>query len=177
MEAGPLESGSVRDGYGLFQPADTRRELLGQPIWFGFWLVVTAIGIGLSPQRMGHGTHTQLGLPPCPTAVIFNRPCPGCGLTTSWTAFLHGDFALAFSAHPIGPFLYLLFTASALLALGGYVRYHRLVMDSKGMNRFMIAVVVAVMAFGVVRFALVTNYSPLDHGLWELSGQQAKPKA
>ena len=55
------------------------------------WLVLSALSalvlmtaFALTPSPDGHGTHTQLGLPPCGFFVITGLPCPGCGLTTSF---------------------------------------------------------------------------------------------
>src|SRR5687768_9011989 len=86
----------------LFEPVEPRR-VRGGFVFFGSWLVVTGIALALTPNPAGHGTHKQLGLSACPSAVLFDRPCPGCGLTTSWTAFVHGDFAASVSAHLFGP--------------------------------------------------------------------------
>src|SRR5207302_1856701 len=45
----------------------------------------------LSPDDRGHGTHEQLGLPPCTFYLTFGRPCPACGMTTSWAWLLRGN--------------------------------------------------------------------------------------
>src|SRR5438270_12571671 len=95
----------------LYESAEPRKRLSGQLMFFGVWLAITGFGAYLHPDPSGHGTHTQLGLPPCPSVLLFNRPCPGCGLTTSFTAFIHGDLASAFHAHPLGPLLYVGITA------------------------------------------------------------------
>ena len=100
----------------MFEPVTVLRSIAGQLVYFGCWVSVTVIGLILRPSADGHGTHQQLGLPPCPCVLIFNRPCPGCGLTTSFTALLHGRFRDAFRAHWFGPFLYLIFTATAIAA-------------------------------------------------------------
>jgi hypothetical protein len=41
------------------------------------------------PRRME--THRQLGLPECRFVTITGRPCPACGLTTSFSLLMHGD--------------------------------------------------------------------------------------
>lgn len=63
-----------------------------------FW----GVGFSLKPDPRGHGTHQQLGLPPCTIYFLTGRPCPSCGLTTSVSATLHGDLALAWRANPFG---------------------------------------------------------------------------
>jgi hypothetical protein len=51
----------------------------------------------------------------CPFRLATGLPCPGCGLTRSWTALAHGEFRTAFRANLFGP---LAFVASvAFLAL------------------------------------------------------------
>jgi hypothetical protein len=43
-------------------------------------LVMVAVGLYLTPDPAGHGTHQQLGLPPCTIYYLTGRPCPSCGL-------------------------------------------------------------------------------------------------
>ncbi len=146
----------------LFEQAVSRRTISGQLLYFGGWAVITTIAAFLHPSRTGHGTHEQLGLPPCPSVLLFNRPCPGCGLTTSWTAFVHGDLAFAFHAHPLGPFLYLFFTATALLALRGWVTREKFLVDSPKFNRVMLIGAVIFVSFGLVRMAITPNYRTMQ---------------
>jgi hypothetical protein len=65
-------------------------------------LVMAGVGLYLTPDLAGHGTHQQLGLPPCTIYYLTGRLCPSCGLTTSVSAIVHGQFALAWRANPIG---------------------------------------------------------------------------
>ena len=143
----------------LYEGTDQRRKLSGQLSFFGVWLFVTVVGLSLHPDPSGHGTHTQLGLPPCPSVLLFNRPCPGCGLTTSFTALLHGDIAFAFHAHPFGPFLYLGMTAWAWLCIYGWAKGMRL--DGGGLvfNRVVTVFMVCFFGFGIVRMALDPGFS------------------
>ncbi len=142
----------------LLEYGHPRKALTSQAVWFGSWLVVTIIGAVLNPDRSGHGTHQQLGLPPCPSVLLFDRPCPGCGLTTSWTAFIHGHFAEAFHSHPLGPILYVAYAVSALIALFGYFKGGRLNTDTKGFNRTTTVAVVIFVVFGAARMALTPHF-------------------
>lgn len=142
----------------LFEPASHRKSISWQLGVFVVWTAVTGIGRFLHADPAGHGTHQELGLPPCPAALFLNRPCPGCGLTTSWTALLHGQWAFAFHAHPLGPVLYLLFTCAAMLSVYGFARGLRLNIDGPGMNRFLGTCAVIFIAFGLTRMALTTDY-------------------
>ena len=141
----------------LFDDGWPRKKLSGQLVWFLCWLFVTVVALCLHPNAAHHGTHQQLGLPPCPSVLFFHRPCPGCGLTTSWTALLHGNLGSSFRAHPLGPLLYLLFTGSSLLGFFGWVKGRRLRSDSKAANYGLVAVLVAMLSFGFFRFA-TTKY-------------------
>ncbi len=156
----------------LFETPETPRQARGQWVWVIAWLAVTVIGaFVLRPDPAGHGTHQQLGLPPCPSILLFQRPCPGCGLTTSWTALLDGDLPTAFRAHPLGPPLYALFTLAALACFVGAVRGLRFRAESRPVNTVLVATVVLLAGFGAVRFATVTV--PLEDSLprW-LTGRQ-----
>lgn len=146
----------------LFEPAQNRKQLSGQLIFFLTWLAITGFGIFLHASPTGHGTHEELGLPPCPSVLLFNRPCPGCGLTTSWTAFIHGNFAFAFHAHPLGPPLYILFTLGAWLAFRGWLTKGRLLVDTPQVNRALMIGVVIFICFGLVRMALTPHYRTLQ---------------
>jgi len=52
-----------------------------------------------------HGTHLQLGLPPCWTQAMLGLPCPTCGMTTSVSLLVHGDPAAAMTANWAGAIL------------------------------------------------------------------------
>jgi hypothetical protein len=142
----------------LFEPSD-RREASSQLLWFLVWLGVTGVAIYLTPNSSGHGTHQQLGMPPCPSVLLFDRPCPGCGLTTSWTAFVHGRFDLAFRAHPLGPPFYAFFSLGALIGMWGWIKGLRLRADATWANRAMTVGVAVFLAFGIIRMALSPGFA------------------
>jgi hypothetical protein len=123
------------------------------------WLGITAFAIYLTPNVAGHGTHQSLGLPPCPSVLLFDRPCPGCGLTTSWTALVHGQFNLAFRSHALGPILYILFTIGALTGMVAWIRGLRVNMESKWLSRAMTGVIAVFILFGFARMALTPGFA------------------
>ena len=158
-----------------------RSRLTGQLAWFLAWAGVTAVGLVLRPSAALHGTHQELGLPPCPSVALFDRPCFGCGMTTSFTALLHLDFATAFRAHPFGPLFYFLFTASALACGYGWWKGKYLDTSSKAFNRVMVVITVAFVAFGIGRFATV-KYNSDEYALSQFAkrlrdGEQGRQTA
>ena len=146
----------------LYEAVESKRKIAGQLIYFVTWAMVTFIGACLHASPTGHGTHEQLGLPPCPSVLFFSRPCPGCGLTTSWTALIHGNLSFAFHAHPLGPVLYAFFTVTAFMALRGWIRSQRLNLETPSFNRAMMVAALAFFAFGLVRMATTPNYRTIQ---------------
>jgi hypothetical protein len=74
-------------------------------------VVLVVLGTLVTPSASGHGTHTQLGLPPCLSMEWLGMPCPGCGVTTATALAAHGRLVDAFRNQPLG------LVAAALLAL------------------------------------------------------------
>ena len=86
-------------------PADARiglSERLGAGGLAAACLGTLIFAATLSPDPSGMGTHQQLGLPPCPWLVIYNLPCPTCGMTTSFACIAHGRILDGFVAQPAG---------------------------------------------------------------------------
>ena len=69
-------------------------------------LLVTARS--LTPSPTGSGTHQQLGLPPCTAVLLLDRPCPACGMTTSWAHTMRGNLVEAACANSGGMLLALI---------------------------------------------------------------------
>ncbi len=73
-------------------------------------LCIAAMGAAqLSASTVGWGIR-------CPFHALTGLPCPGCGLTRSVLALLHGNFAQSIALHPFGPLLFFALLASILLA-------------------------------------------------------------
>jgi hypothetical protein len=70
----------------------------------------------VTPDARGHGTHEQLGLPPCGWAMQ-GYPCPTCGATTAACEVVHGHLLRAFAAHPFGAAVAIAGLLAALFAL------------------------------------------------------------
>ena len=85
-------------------------------------LVPLALAFLVEPDPRGHGTHTQLGLPPCGLMTWTGVPCPGCGVTTSASLFLHGRLGDALATQPLGPLVALALPLAAVWALVQHAR-------------------------------------------------------
>lgn len=79
-------------------------------------LAPLVIAAALSPSNAGHGTHRQLGLPACGWQTNMGLPCPTCGMTTSFSHAVRGQFVTAATVQPAGMLLSILV---AMTAVGG----------------------------------------------------------
>lgn len=100
-------------------PVPDRR---GRPAGRGLRVVLVLFGLFLAggfslaaavkPDVRGFGTHQQFGLPPCSFRSALGIPCPSCGMTTSFSSFVRGQFQSSIDANLAGFLL-----AGACLAL------------------------------------------------------------
>ncbi|MFK7821344.1 MAG: DUF2752 domain-containing protein [Planctomycetaceae bacterium] len=73
---------------------------------FGFFLLCGfLLAAYLKPSPAGFGTHRSLGLPPCSFIVMFGKPCPSCGMTTSFAHFVRGQLPSSLRANAAGTIL------------------------------------------------------------------------
>jgi hypothetical protein len=94
----------------------------GDRLAFGGRLMATGIGLAclvllivaavLVPSPSGVGTHTALGLQQCQFLVRTGLPCPGCGMTTSFSWFARGNIEASLYVQPMGTILALLAAAT-----------------------------------------------------------------
>ena len=80
-------------------------------------LVLLAVSAGLTPDGTGHGTHTQLPLPPCTWAETFDKPCMTCGMTTSFALAADGKLLDSARTQPFG-FILVVLTAAMVWGAG-----------------------------------------------------------
>jgi hypothetical protein len=76
-------------------------------------LAMLVVGAHLTPSPEGHGTHEQMGMPPCGFVIATGHPCPTCGMTTAVTLAAHRRPLQAILTQPFG----------ALVAIGGAVGF------------------------------------------------------
>jgi len=78
-------------------------------------VAVFGIALWLNPYDNGQPrrleTHLQLGLPPCNFRLITGVPCPSCGMTTSFSLLMHGDWMNSLRANAVGTLLALFWMA------------------------------------------------------------------
>ena len=90
------------------ESASFRTERIAGPIrWLLVLLATGLVGLlgvsrWLEPDPRGYGTHTQLGLGSCAFAKLTGRPCPTCGMTTSFAWFARGRLGKSWQVSPAG---------------------------------------------------------------------------
>ncbi|HWE02923.1 MAG TPA: DUF2752 domain-containing protein [Tepidisphaeraceae bacterium] len=68
-------------------------------------MAVLILAARLTPSHAGYGTHTAIGLPDCAFLQRTGVPCPGCGMTTSFSWFVRGNLAASVYVQPMGALL------------------------------------------------------------------------
>lgn len=74
------------------------------------WVIAEAVSV--TPDARGYGTHESLGMEPCGFYRATGRPCPSCGMTTSFANMVRLRPLAAFRASPAGALLCLLTMAA-----------------------------------------------------------------
>jgi hypothetical protein len=98
------------------------------------------------------------GVPICLFRYLTGLPCPGCGLTRSFSCILHGDFERGYDYHPFGFVLLPMFALIALTLflpkaarsfLEEFVRGHQ-----SRLRLVYLTLIYGFIAFGAARVAL-----------------------
>jgi hypothetical protein len=128
-------------------------------ILFAIPTAVVATAARLTPSPLGHGTHVQLGLPPCGFLVVTGYPCPGCGLTTAFANMAHFRPVEAAAANAFGVLLFLVTLFTIPIALTGALRGWQVVpvLERLGVERW--AVVLALVSLTVWTTRLLTQFA------------------
>ena len=128
MASEPLEAGIGREDAAP-APASAERsgvapEFRASPAERGVQVFLAAActaalvaGVLLVPSPTGTGTHRVLGLPECGMLKMTGKPCPTCGVTTSFVLAAHGRFGESLVNQPFGFAVFLLVAGG----LGGLV--------------------------------------------------------
>ena len=112
---------NVTSKVGLLHPQTPATRFLWALLGLG---AASVLGLScyLTPNPSGHGTHVQLGLPPCGFLWLTGLPCPACGLTTSFAWVAHGDLHASLRAHPLGLPLFLIVALAIPVCVVGAFR-------------------------------------------------------
>lgn len=103
------------------RPRVSRRRASPLERLLGLVVAILALGAltyasSLTPAPIGHGTHTQTGMPACGWLIATGHPCPTCGMTTAIAHAARGELARSFTAQPFG--LLLAVAAAAAVWIG-----------------------------------------------------------
>jgi hypothetical protein len=128
-----------------------RRDLITELVLFLMWIFVVILAMFLQPDPSGHGTHTQLGLAGCPWLIVYGKPCPTCGLTTCFSAILHGDLALATKAHPLGLLVFAWFAVGAIYYGSKFLFGYKIFAPTRPVLMFNLCLLVVFLGYGVIR--------------------------
>lgn len=143
-----------------------RQVTLDRKALWGHLLLVLAVstlvvvGVRLDPNPSGHGTHRQMGFPPCTIYYLTGRLCPSCGMTTSVSATLHGKILLAWRANPFGVAFILLAIGAALNSLFILTLGKSLAIPPKASAWALGTLVVLWMVYAILRLAFAVPDPP-----------------
>jgi hypothetical protein len=98
-------------------------SVIAEPLVVRACAGVAAAQIGLSMAKLPAW--------PCAFYHVTGLPCPGCGLTRSCIALLHGEAVQSLRYHPFGPFL---LAGIVLLAVGAFMPRGALLRLSAGVG-------------------------------------------
>lgn len=117
-ERGPrVQNGGVAEEQAIAGRRSAEHWVLLAGAFAGLAILVL-LGLFVTPDPRGYGTHTQLGLPDCMTIEWWGVPCPGCGVTTSMCLAAHGRFLASLHNQPLGLACALVLALAPLWALG-----------------------------------------------------------
>jgi hypothetical protein len=99
------------------QSVGTTERLLALGVAIGC-IAVLCVAAYLSPNPTGTGTHAKLpGLQSCQFLQRTGLPCPSCGMTTSFSWFVRGNWLASLYVQPMGWCLAVLTTVAAWAGL------------------------------------------------------------
>jgi hypothetical protein len=98
-------------------------------------------------------THRQLGLPPCTFYEVTGKPCPACGMTTSFSLLMHGDVVGSLRANSVGTLLALFCLAYIPWAALSVARGRALFV--RALDRALMLVVITLLVLLMLRWGVV----------------------
>ena len=107
-----------------------------------------------------NATHMQLGLPPCNFILMTGKPCPACGMTTSFALLVRGDVAASLRANWAGTIIALMWAFTMVWAVASGIKGRALGIP-RGKGEMILTI-----AVGVVLLLMLARW-----GIVLLSGQ------
>jgi len=80
-------------------------------------LAVLGVAWFITPSPLGHGSHTDLGLPACGFFHTTGIPCMTCGMTTSFAHAVRGELITAIHTQPAGAMMAIATAGAVLIGL------------------------------------------------------------
>jgi hypothetical protein len=87
---------------------------------FGIAFYLNPYAADGTPRTMA--THTQLGMPPCNFVIMTGKPCPSCGMTTSFALLVRGDVGASLRANWAGTLIAALWAVTMVWAIASGIR-------------------------------------------------------
>jgi hypothetical protein len=112
----------------VVRPARTRRIVRAALLAIAAALTaVFVVAVRLDPydedgQPLTMATHTQLGMPPCNFVVMMGKPCPACGMTTSFALLVRGDVLASLRANWVGTTIAVVWALTLVWAAASGIR-------------------------------------------------------
>jgi hypothetical protein len=82
-----------------------RNGRLALNLWASFLIAGFSACVWLQPDTRGFGTHEQFGWAACSFESSTGWHCPSCGMTTSFSHFIRGQWLRSFKANTTGFFM------------------------------------------------------------------------
>ena len=106
-----------------------------------------------APRTMA--THTQLGVPPCNFILMTGKPCPACGMSTSFALLVRGDLAASLRANWAGTLIAVLWAVTMVWAVASGIRGRPLFVPRGRGELILTASVGAVLVLMLARWGIV----------------------
>lgn len=121
-------------------------------------VAVFAVAVWLDPyddlgRPLRLGTHRQLGMLPCTFREMTNRPCPSCGMTTSFAFLVRGDLVHSLQANAVGTLLALVCLAYIPWSIASIICKRTLLIRS--LERTLIWMLVCFLVLLLLRWGIV----------------------
>jgi hypothetical protein len=97
-----------------------------------------------NPRTMA--THTQIGMPPCNFVVLTGKPCPSCGMTTSFALLVRGDVVNSLKANWVGSTICVLWALTLVWAVAS-AAWGKMLFVPPGRGELVFTIIVGAVVF------------------------------